>query len=107
MAEPKSLWNWMSSILDESRLKSSKMACWSNDSDIDLPPRAIIATHQRSGKAKSSVLKKKNDDCVADANRAVMSRGQTEMTTWFSNGRWSNHKEDQTSRYLDHCEWPS
>ena len=80
MAEPKSLWNWMSSIFDESRLKSSKMACWSNDSDIELPPRAIIATHQRSGKAKSSVRKKKDDDCVADAKRAAMSLDQTEMT---------------------------
>lgn len=56
------------------------MACWSNDSDIELPPRAILATHQRSGKAKSSVLKKKADDCVADANRAAMSLDQTEMT---------------------------
>ena len=81
MAEPKSLWNWMSSIFDGSRLKSSKMACWSNDSDIELPPRAIIASHQRSGKAKSSVRKKKADDCVADAKRAAMSLDQTEMTS--------------------------
>ena len=75
----------MSSIFDESRLKSSKMACWSNDSDIELPPRAIIATHQRSGKAKSSVRKKKDGNCVVDTKRAVMSLDQTEMTAWISN----------------------